>query len=90
MADIDYEVITTSEYRDRTRGKGRGRRSKYTDLGKQAESLKSGQVVAMRGSKNQVVSVRNFFKRNYEDAFVVRSVAAEDDQYDIYIHRADG
>jgi hypothetical protein len=88
MADVDFEVISTSEYEKRTRGKGRGRRSRYTALGKQAESLKDNQVVAMQGSKNQVVSVRNFFKRNYGDTYQVRSVAGEDEVYDIYVQRA--
>ena len=87
MADMDFEVISASEYEKRTRGRGRGRRSRYTPLGKEAEGLKSGQVIAMTGSKNQVVSVRNFFKRNYGDTFRVRSVAGENDQYDIYIER---
>lgn len=89
MADFDFEVITTDEYRARTRGKGRGRRSKYSALGQQAEQLKKGQVVALNGSKNQVVSIRNFFRRNYGDDFVVRSVSGEGDSYDIYIERTD-
>ena len=88
MADMDFEVISTDEYKNRTRGRGRGRRSKYSGLGQQAEKLKKGQVVAMSGSKNQVVSVRNFFKRNYNDDFVVRSVAGKGDTYDIYVQRA--
>ena len=87
MADVDFEVISTSEYEKRTRGRGRGRRSRYTTLGKQAEGLKEGQVVAMKGSKNQVVSVRNFFKRNYGDTYQIRSVAGEDGDYDIYVRR---
>ncbi|HLT47038.1 MAG TPA: hypothetical protein VK002_07405 [Rubricoccaceae bacterium] len=88
MADIDYEVISASEFEKRTRGKGRGRRSRYTDLGKEAERLKENQVIAMTGSKNQVVSVRNFFKRNYGDDFQVRSVAGDGDTYEIYVQRA--
>lgn len=88
MADLDFHVISADEYRTRTRGRGRGRRSKYSALGQQAENLKKGQVIAMTGSKNQVVSVRNFFKRNYNDDFAVRSVSAGDDAYDIYIQRA--
>lgn len=87
MADINYEVISASEYEKRTRGRGRGRRSRYSSLGKEAESLKEGQVVAMKGSKNQVVSVRNYFKRNHGDGFQVRSVASVDGNYDIYIQR---
>lgn len=88
MADVDYEVISNTEYEKRTRGRGRGRRSRYTDLGKEAQKLKESQVVAMRGSKNQVVSVRNYFKRNHGDAYQVRSVAADDGDYDIYVSRA--
>lgn len=87
MAGVDYEVISNREYEKRTRGRGRGRRSRYTPLGKEAEKLKQGQVIAMKGSKNQVVSVRNFFKRNYGDDFRVRSVASDGDEYDIYIER---
>jgi hypothetical protein len=87
MADADYEVISMSEYEKRTRGRGRGRRSRYTALGKEAEKLKEGQVIAMNGSKNQVVSVRNFFKRNFGDTYQVRSVAG-DDAYEIYVQRA--
>jgi hypothetical protein len=91
MADIDFEVISADEYSTRTRGRGRGggRRSKYTAIGQQAQNLKKGQVVALKGTKNQVVSVRNYFKRNYNEDFTVRSVAAGEDAYDIYIHRAD-
>jgi hypothetical protein len=89
MADVDYEVISESEYQQRTRGKGRGRRSRYSSLGKEAEALKEGQVIALTGSKNQVVSVRNFFKRNYNDTFQVRSVSGEGEDYEIYISRAD-
>ena len=90
MSDPAFEVISTSEYQKRTRGRGRGRTSKYSPLGREAEKLGSGKVIALNGSKNQVVSIRNFFKRNYEDEFVVRSVASEGDTYDIYISRNDG
>ena len=86
---MDYEVISSSEYEKRTRGKGRGRRSRYTSLGKEAEKLKEGQVIAMTGSKNQVVSVRNFFKRNHGDDFQVRSVSGDNDDYEIYVQRAE-
>ena len=86
---MDYEVISASEYEKRTRGKGRGRRSRYTTLGKEAEKLKEGQVIAMTGSKNQVVSIRNFFKRNYGDAYQVRSVSGDNDEYEIYVQRAE-
>ena len=89
MADQDFEVISTSEYQKRTRGRGRGRSSKYSSLGKEAEKLTSGKVSAFNGSKNQVVSVRNFFKRNYGSDYSVRSVASENGSYDIYIQRAD-
>ena len=90
MADMDYEVISSSEYEKRTRGRGRGRRSRYSSLGKEAEGLKAGQVIATKGSKNQVVSIRNFFKRNFGDDYRVRSVASEGDEYDIYIERDKG
>jgi hypothetical protein len=72
MADVDYQIISATEYEKRTRGKGRGRRSRYTPLGKEAEKLKPGQVIAMGGSKNQVVSVRNFFKRFHRTAWYRR------------------
>ena len=89
MADVDYEVISKSEYDKRTRGRGRGRRSRYTALGKEAEGLKESQAIAMKGSKNQVVSIRNFFKRNYGDDFQVRSISGEGDSYDIYVRRSE-
>jgi hypothetical protein len=88
MAQLDYEVISNTEYEKRTRGRGRGRRSRYTTLGQEAQKLKEGQVVAMKGSKNQVVSVRNYFKRNHGDEFTVRSVAGDEGTYDIYVSRA--
>ncbi len=89
MADQAYEIISTSEYQKRTRGRGRGRTSKYSALGKEAENLGSGKVIALSGTKNQVVSIRNFFKRNYGNDFVVRSVSGDDGNYDIYIQRAE-
>jgi hypothetical protein len=89
MADIDFEVISSSEYEKRTRGRGRGRRSKYDELGKQASFLKAGQVIAARVSKNQVLSLRNHFKRRHGEEFTVRSIAADDGGYDVYIQRAE-
>lgn len=89
MSSQEFEVISTSEYQKRTRGRGRGRTSKYSSLGKEAEKLTSGKVIALNGTKNQVVSIRNFFKRNYNDEFAVRSVSAENDTFDIYVQRAE-
>ncbi|CAN5526082.1 hypothetical protein BH23BAC4_BH23BAC4_08060 [soil metagenome] len=86
---FQFERLSEDEYevRRRSTGSGRGRRSKYTPVGVEAEKLENDQVLVFKASKNEVQSIRNYFRRNYDADFQVSASSAGEDQFEVSVRR---
>lgn len=85
---FDFETISQEEASDRRKQRGT-RRSKYSPIGDQFESLTGDKVLAFQASKNEVQGVRNYMRRNFEGDHQVNSRRVDGDTFEVHISRAD-
>lgn len=84
--DFQFETLSTDEAAARRSRKG-SRRSKYSPIGDRFSALKAGQVLAFQASKNEVQGVRNYMRRNFEDAHQVNSRRVDDEMFEVHLTR---
>lgn len=86
-SEFTFETLSKSEADERRRRRGT-RRSKYSPIGEQFQSLKKDEVLAFQASKNEVQGVRNYMRRNHEDAHQVNSRRIDGDMFEVHISKA--
>lgn len=84
---FDFEVMSSTDAASRRSRRGQ-RRSKYSTIGDQVSALKGTDVVAFQASKNEVQGIRNYMRRNFEDAYKVYSRRGDGDMFEVHIARA--
>ena len=94
MADHDFDFRTLSADEAARRrselGVRGGRRSKYSPVGERVADLAPGSVLAFTLSPNQLVSLRNYMTRNFQDRFRVASRRVGEDQFEVHIAHQEG
>ena len=84
---FQFEVMSSSDAAARRSRRGQ-RRSKYSTIGDQVTGLNGSDVVAVQASKNEVQGIRNYMRRNFEDAYKVYSRRGDGDVFEVHIARA--
>ena len=84
---FQFEVMSSSDAATRRSRRGQ-RRSKYSTIGDQVTGLKGSDVVAFQASKNEVQGIRNYMRRNFEDAYKVYSRRGDGDMFEVHIAKA--
>ena len=79
-----FEVMSSSDAASRRSRRGQ-RRSKYSTIGDQVGALKGNDVVTFQASKNEVQGIRNYMRRNFEDAYKVYSRRSDGDNFEVHI-----
>ena len=79
-----FEVVKDADAAARRSRRGQ-RRSKYSAIGDQVSALKKGDVLTFEASKNEVQGIRNYMRRNFEDAHKVYSRRSTGDNFEVHI-----
>lgn len=82
--DFQFEVVKDNDAAARRSKRGQ-RRSKYSAIGDQVNALKKGHVLTFEASKNEVQGIRNYMRRNFEDAYKVYSRRSTGDNFEVHI-----
>lgn len=82
--DFNFEVVSEKDAASRRSRRGQ-RRSKYSAIGDQVSSLKSSSVLTFQASKNEVQGIRNYMRRNFDDAYKVYSRRGDGDMFEVHI-----
>ena len=85
--NFKFEVVDQKNAAERRSRRGL-RRSKYSKIGDQVNSLKGSDVLAFQASKNEVQGIRNYMRRNFDDSFKVYSRRADGDMFEVHIAKA--
>lgn len=83
-SSFEFQTITKDEAAKRRSQRGQ-RRSKYSVIGEKFNSLPKDEVLVFHAQKNEVQGVRNFMRRNFDDAFRMRSRRVEGDTFEVHI-----
>ena len=83
-ANFKFEVVDDSAAAERRSRRGQ-RRSKYSTIGDQVNALKKGTVLTFEASKNEVQGIRNYMRRNFDDAYKVYSRRSTGDNFEVHI-----
>ncbi len=79
-----FEVLKDGDAAARRSRRGQ-RRSKYSTIGDQVRELKADNVLTFQASKNEVQGIRNYMRRNFEDAYKVYSRRSDGDNFEVHI-----
>ncbi|HEX9950905.1 MAG TPA: hypothetical protein VGB53_03995 [Rubricoccaceae bacterium] len=85
--EFKFEVVNDADAVARRSRRGQ-RRSKYSTIGDQVSGLSASQVLTFEASKNEVQGIRNYMRRNFEDAYKVYSRRSEGDNFEVHIAKA--
>ena len=84
---FQFEVMSNTDAAARRSRRGQ-RRSKYSTIGDQVSGLSASQVLTFEASKNEVQGIRNYMRRNFEDAYKVYSRSGDGEMFEVHIARA--
>ena len=82
--NFEFEVMKNDDAVARRSRRGQ-RRSKYSTIGDQVRDLKGSNVLTFQASKNEVQGIRNYMRRNFEDAYKVYSRRSDGDNFEVHI-----
>jgi hypothetical protein len=88
-SNFAFEVLS-KEDAERSVTRLSARRSKYQPVAQRAEGLKGNEVLSFTGTQSDVQGARNYLNRMYGNQFEVTSRKSGDNNYRIYVTRADG
>jgi hypothetical protein len=86
--DFNFEVLS-KEDADRTFSRLGARKSKYQPVIERAEQLEGEEVLSFAGTQSDVTGVRNYLNRYYPGRFQVAGRKSGDNQYRIFVSRAE-
>ena len=84
---FNFKVMSDKEAAERRSRRGQ-RRSKYSKIGDQVRDLKKSDVLTFQASKNEVQGIRNYMRRNFEDAFKIYSRRGDGDTFEVHVEHA--
>ncbi|MFN3597710.1 MAG: hypothetical protein ACK41D_10620 [Rubricoccaceae bacterium] len=83
-SSFEFQTISKDEAAKRRSQRGQ-RRSKYSVIGDKFGDLSKNEVLVFQAQKNEVQGVRNFMRRNFGEAFRMRSRRVEGDTFEVHL-----
>ena len=81
---FSFDVVSDKDAAELRSRRGQ-RRSKYSSIGEQIAGLKTSDVLVFQASKNEVQGIRNYMRRNFDDAYKVYSRRGDGEMFEVHI-----